>query len=143
MMGRIAYLCVGLAALVSLPTEGRSAALPHKDQAEQIEQIRTFAYCAGRMMALRDHLSIFGTEGVDAADTRRSAHLAILDALVEIASEDGFDYRQAYSWQIDARAAQTAVLSQADFGTSETTRRRARAAADRHIASCDRLILGA
>ncbi len=140
MMGRTAFFCVGLATLVSLPTEGRAAAMPVN---EQIEQIRTFAYCAGRMMALRDHLSIFGTEGVDAADARHSAHLAVLDALVEIASENGFDYRQAYSWQIDARAAQTAVLSQADFGTSESTRRRARAVADRHITSCDRLILGA
>jgi hypothetical protein len=139
MPGRTALFCAGLAALTAFAPGAGGAQSVSSDP----EQIRTFAGCAGRMTALRDHLALFGGDGVDSAEDRRRAHLAVLDALVETARAEGFDARQVLHWRIDARAAQSAVLSQAAFGTTDTARQRAGAASQEHIARCDRLILGA
>lgn len=139
MTGRIASLCAALIALFAL-SEGARAAAP---DGARIEQLRIFAGCAGRMMAVRDHLALFGGDGVDDAEARRAAHVAVLEALVEDAREDGFEARRAYHWRIDARAAQSALLSQASFGTTPEARGLAARAAGRHLAACNRLILGA
>ena len=138
MSGRIAVFCAALAALLILaPAQSRAAMAP--DGVTQ--QIHTFATCAGRMMALRDHLALFGHAGVDEAEARREAHVSILDALMEMAGE--MDGRTVTRWRIHGRAAQGSILSQSAFGTTEASRNRAAKIAERHVAHCDRLILGA
>ena len=139
MTGRTALFCAGLAALLALLPGTRAAAIA----SDRIEQLRIFATCAGRMMALRDHLALFGSDGIDAAEARRAQHIAVLEALTEDARDEGFDPRRALHWRIDARAAQSAVLTRSSFGTTQAARDSATAASDRHIAFCDRLILGA
>jgi hypothetical protein len=138
MTGRNAFLRVAFAALIALPTGAQAGPV----SPDQVEQIRTFATCAGRMMAVRDHLALFGGPEVNRAEAAREAHVAVLDALLETALTDGLDGRRVTAWRVDARAAQAAVLTQADFGTTLEARQRARAASARHVAACDRLILG-
>lgn len=94
------------------------------------------------MMAYRDHLALFGGAGVDQAEAARQAHIQILDALLEHADAQ-FDGTRVFQWRIEARAAQSAVLSQSSFATDLRLRGHARKAADRHIGLCDSLILGA
>ena len=137
MSGRIAIFCAALAALTSLAPLPSQAAMPPR---AIDEQIHTFATCAGRMMALRDHLALFGDDGVEQAEARREAHVSVLEALMEMA--EAIDGRTVTRWRIQGRAAQGSVLSQSAFGTSEAARSRATRIADRHVALCDRLILG-
>jgi hypothetical protein len=140
MTGRAALFCGAILASLALfpPSRAEAGGI----SAEITEQLRTFSTCAGRMMALRDHLALFGGPEVDRAEVAREAHVSILEALLDLALADGFDGRRVTGWRIEARAAQSAVLSQADFGTTPERRARARVAADRHIAQCNRLILG-
>lgn len=142
MSNRPAFLSAALSALLASAPGPTHAAVPANDP-RTAEQIHTFATCAGRMRALSDHLSLFGGGArIDRAEAARHQHGAVLEALLEIARAAGFDDGRATTWRVEGLAAQRAVLRQSVFGTSEETRTRAKRAAARHIAACDRLILG-
>lgn len=140
MSGRIAGLLVALSATLLLsPTPSRAAA----DRTDLAEEIRVFATCAGRMMALRDHLALFGGAGVDQAEAAREAHLDVLSALLELGPNDDTSPSRVYQWRVEARAAQSAILSQSAFGTRPAARAAASRASERHVSFCNGLILGA
>ncbi|MEM6823882.1 MAG: hypothetical protein AAF566_02115 [Pseudomonadota bacterium] len=136
---RVTPFCAALLALLAFaPTSGRAA----WGSVGIVEQIQTFATCAGRMMALRDHLALFGSSGVDRAESKREAHVSVLEALSELADGAAPDGQLVHQWRIEGRAAQGAVLSQSTFGTTQDARDRAARVSARHLSLCDRMILG-
>lgn len=138
MLSRLAYLAAFIVCFAAAPISSQASDF----EGEFTAQVRTFANCAGRMMAYRDHLALFGGTGVDAAEAARQAHIQILEALLEHAGTQ-LDGRRVFQWRIDARAAQSAVLSQSSFATEVHIRSHAITVAERHIDTCNRLILGA
>ena len=102
-----------------------------------------FATCAGRSLAVIEHLSLFGGNLVDRAEQRRVAFRDMLEAITPYALADGAQPLHLLSLRVQARADMRMLLSSARFAAPDANRTSLRQAADRQIAACDALLLGA
>ncbi|WP_435259430.1 hypothetical protein ACSBLW_06570 [Thioclava sp. FR2] len=122
--------------MVSLALPVQAGTLPLAPQAGE-EQVYQFASCAGRFSALMEHQWL-----VDGPESERTARMvANMSALVQAVLAEG-QGRRALSWRIEAKAAQRALLMQADFGTEAPLRQRAQARAEVLLGACRALLLG-
>ncbi|MDF0600108.1 hypothetical protein P1J78_05135 [Psychromarinibacter sp. C21-152] len=126
-LGPAMALAATLLAATLLPAPARAFDLP-----------REFATCTGRYSALMEHQWL--TDGPASEDTerRRNRFADLLDAVIPPGRG-----REVLGWRIAAKAAQAALLQQATFAADPAARAVARRRADRLIATCDRLLLGA
>lgn len=122
--------------LVSFALPAQAGTLPLAPQPGE-EQVYQFATCVGRFSALMEHQWM-----VDGPGSEATAKLvASMGSLVQaITPED--QGRRVLAWRIDAKAAQRALLMQADFGTTPAQKAKAKARSETLIGSCRSLLLG-
>lgn len=119
---------------------GASAAPGNPDT---IELTRLFADCAGRFLAEAEHEALFSGHAAQQAMDSRDDFLMLLGAVLPAARAAGLPEARALSWRVEARAAQRALLAAGEFNMRQDAATRARATAERYIATCNRLRLGA
>ncbi len=126
-------------ALLSAPAATFATALPFSPS----ERAYMFANCAGRLAALEEHQRMF--DGPASEQTQKVVHQfeALIEAVMPDAIAYGMPGRQVWSWRINAKQAQSALLQRATFSQDARMITRAKAAAEDHIATCRALVLGA
>lgn len=129
MMGVLRSLVVGLL-LTHIP--GPAAKAESGDAL-----VRTFATCVGRLSAEMEFRWLVGEPAEDVT-RERDAALQILDAI----SPDVPGTR-VLSWRIDAKQAQSALLTRTTFNADDLDRAWARRRADAELAHCRALLLPA
>jgi hypothetical protein len=113
-------------------------AFPVADVARADENlIRTFASCAGRLSAEMEHQWLIGGQGAELTERRRSAMIAVLDALTPIPRDP-----KIMNWRIEAKAAQAALLARSTFNDDPADADWAFNQAQTLVSACNSLILG-
>ena len=107
------------------------------------ERALAFAACAGRYSAEVEHDWLLHPAESPAAEARRDAFLALLDAVAPDAIHDGVPPHLLMATRLEEKAAQAALLQRAAFHTDPLAADAALAAAERRIAACGGWILGA
>jgi hypothetical protein len=107
------------------------------------ERALAFAACAGRYSAEVEHDWLLRPSDSPAAEARRDAFLALLDAVSPDAVEDGVPPHLFMATRIEEKAAQAALLRRASFHVDPLAADAALAAAERRIAACGDWLLGA
>lgn len=96
-----------------------------------------FAGCAGRLSAEMERSWLLSQADAAHYEEQRAAFQALLDAVV--AQEEK---RVVLIYRIETKIAHASLLTAADFGVDAARAERARRIARRHIAACERLLLG-
>lgn len=96
----------------------------------------TFAKCAGRYSAQMEHQWLLGKSGEDAG-AERAAMIALLEAVMPAARA-----REALSKRIEAKFAQSRLLTRATFTKDQDSARWAARRAAEEIGSCRALMTG-
>lgn len=99
--------------------------------------VDAFADCAGRYSAEMEHAWLMGTDGADVMQERRASFVALLDA--SMPAQAG---RIILNRRIEAKFAHAALLQLADLGPDPQRARHARMAANMHLTTCSRMLLG-
>lgn len=107
------------------------------------ERALSFAACAGRYSAEVEHDWLLDPADSRVTEARRDGFLALLDAVVPDAVEDGMPPHLPMATRIEEKAAHTALLHRAAFHLDPLAADTARAAAERRIAACGAWLLGA
>jgi hypothetical protein len=135
-MSALRTISVALAATLAAAPGG---ALPLSPS----ERALAFAACAGRYAAEVEHDWLLNPAESPAAEARRDAFLALLDAVAPDAIDDGMPPHLLMATRIEEKAAQAALLERAAFHFDALAAEAALAAARRRIASCGAWLLGA
>ncbi|MGX9355042.1 hypothetical protein ACS3SW_07745 [Roseobacteraceae bacterium S113] len=96
---------------------------------------QTFAGCVGRLSAEMEYAWLMGEDAEDITH-RRLTFLSLLDATMP--ADAG---RDTLRTRIEAKAAQSALLTQATFGQDESRALRARLTAQTYLNHCAALLL--
>ena len=107
------------------------------------ERALAFAACAGRYSAEVEHDWLLRPADSPAAEARRDAFLALLDAVAPDAIDDGVPPHLLMATRIEEKAAQAALLQRAAFHVDPLAADAALTAAVRRIAACGSWLLGA
>jgi hypothetical protein len=107
------------------------------------ERALAFAACAGRYAAEVEHDWLLHPADSPAAEARRDAFLALLDAVEPDAVEDGVPPHLLMATRIEEKAAQAALLQRAAFHVDPLAALAAQSAAERRVAACGAWLLGA
>jgi hypothetical protein len=135
-MSALRTITVALAATLAAAPGG---ALP----LSSAERALAFAACAGRYSAEMEHGWLLHPADSPAAEARRDAFLALLDAVAPDALDDGVPPHLLMATRIEEKAAQAALLQRAAFHTDPLAAGAAHGAAARRIATCGAWLLGA
>ena len=119
---------------LALPVQAGTLTLAPQPGEEQVYQ---FATCAGRFSALMEHQWLVDGPASD----QTAVIVANMSALVQAVLTEG-QGRRALAWRIEAKAAQRALLMQADFGADIPLRQRAQARTEVLLGACRALLLG-
>ncbi|MCT4553405.1 MAG: hypothetical protein N4A53_01850 [Pelagimonas sp.] len=114
----------------------------HALPGQAAERARDFATCLGRYAAEMDHHRILGRDPSEAIQ-RYTTFRTLLDAVQPDAVADGLPARRLLAYRSGAKEAQARLLHQAQYSFDARRARHAMALARQHLASCDRLFLGA
>jgi len=98
--------------------------------------VRTFASCTGRLSAQMEHQWLMRDPGSDQTETRRKAMISLLEAIM-----DPSDGPTVLSWRIDAKLAQSQLLTRATFNRDVADANWALKRANIEIATCNGLLL--
>lgn len=98
---------------------------------------QVFAECVARLSAETEHAWLMGGQEADTYQSQRLVFLTLLDATL---SQDSV--RRTLSYRIEVKAAHSSLLTLATFGQNEQRATQARNLAARHLAGCQRLLLG-
>lgn len=124
--------------LLGLMLANSATALPFSPS----QRAELFANCAGRLAALEEHQRMF--DGSASERTRQIVNR--FEALLEAVMPDAIDYgmpgRQVWSWRVNAKQAQSLLLSRATFSQDHRLLQRSKQASERYIAECESLVLG-
>lgn len=100
------------------------------------DQLRTFANCAGRLMAQLEHQWLVQSDDADITQHQRRQVVELLNAILP--PERG---REVLGWRADARAAHRALLQRAAFAQDETDAIWAAQMAEQYVADCTVFLL--
>lgn len=95
-----------------------------------------FAACAGRYSAELEHAWLMNTPQAEELASTRADLLALLEAVMTPETA-----RDALNYRIEAKIAQSALLTTAEFGTNPERTKAAKRLAERHLKGCKRLLL--
>ena len=98
---------------------------------------RTFAACAGRLSAVMEHQWLMADPAANVTETRRETMISLLDAVANPG-----DGRQVLNWRIDAKQAQSVLLTRATFNDDPADAHWAQTRAETEIAICTGLLTG-
>lgn len=96
----------------------------------------TFASCTGRLSAQMEHQWLMREAGADQTESRRASMIALLEATMH--PDDG---PTVLSWRIEAKLAQSQLLTRATFNEDASDASWARTRAEAQIAACNGLLL--
>ncbi|MEX0311995.1 MAG: hypothetical protein AB3N17_17305 [Tateyamaria sp.] len=99
--------------------------------------VDAFADCAGRYSAEMEHAWLLDASDADEFQQKRATFVALLDASMPARSG-----RMILDRRIQAKFAHAQLLQQADLGQDRTRAQSARLIAYRHLAACQKLLLG-
>ncbi|MGA9252285.1 MAG: hypothetical protein WBV78_12980 [Roseobacter sp.] len=99
---------------------------------------QVFAGCAGRMSAEMERSWLLSTSDAERYETQRASFQTLLDAVVPQEEQ-----RSVLIYRIETKIAHASLLATADFGVDPARAQRAQKIAQQHVASCERLLLGA
>ena len=128
-MGGLKTILLALLGLSAFGTDARAA-----NDADAL--VRAFAECAGRLTAAVDHQRLFFGDVPPELEQAQITMMAVLDAA---APTDNRIY--VTSWQVSARAAQNALLSQATLSFDAQTAQWAQQRSDQLISDCQAFVL--
>lgn len=97
-----------------------------------------FAGCAGRYSAEMEHAWLMNRPHAETLAGQRSKLLALLDAVM---TPD--QAQMLLNYRIEAKMAQAALLTMADFGTNTARAKASSRLAHHHRKNCERLLLNA
>ncbi|MEO0944347.1 MAG: hypothetical protein AAFY06_05820 [Pseudomonadota bacterium] len=100
------------------------------------DMVWTFASCTGRLSAQMEHQWLLRDAGADQTERRRETMIALLEATMH--PDDG---PTVLSWRIEAKLAQSQLLTRATFNTDTADASWARNRAEAEIAACNGLLL--
>lgn len=132
------HLIVTSLALLTTSLTTASLALPFSPS----ERAQLFANCAGRLAALEEHQRMFDGQASEKTQVVMSQFEALIDAIRPDAIAYGMPGRQIWSWRINAKHAQSALLQRATFSPDARMVERAQTASDQYIAECEQLVIG-
>ena len=124
---------------LTLPKWAGAAPLP----ISPVERALAFSSCAGRFSATAEFRYLFPDQDPSAAEARRDLFAEMLEAVLPYAIEAGLPPALPLSIRIEAKAAQTDLLHRATFSTDALAAQPAQDAAQRYIAECEAMLLGA
>ena len=125
-----------LALSLTLPNSAWAMALP-----ESLEERATiFAECAGRMLALQEHHSMFDGEIADQAKRMREMFLDLLEAVERDALDAGMPPGRLLEYRIMGRVDQKSLLRMSAFSDDPRARGPAAATAEFKLSLCKGLI---
>lgn len=99
-------------------------------------QLRTFAYCAGRLTAQLEHQWLLQSDQSTKTERQRAEIVMILQAM---ATQDRG--RDVLGWRTEARAAQRALLERATFATDPEDAKWAGEMAESYLLECTGFLL--
>jgi hypothetical protein len=124
---------------LTLPNWAGAAPLP----ITPVERALAFSSCAGRFSATAEFRYLFPDRDPSAAEARRDLFAEMLEAVLPHAIDAGLPPALPLSIRIEAKAAQADLLHRAAFSADVLASVPARKAADRYIAECEAMLLGA
>lgn len=121
---------------VCLSSPGVSGPVSLTAPAVENDMVRLFASCTGRLSAQIEHQWLMADPGSDATHAQRAHLIELLDTVAPPHAG-----RQILNWRIDAKQAQSVLLTRATFNRDASDASWARARADREIANCTAMLL--
>ena len=115
----------------------------HPLPATPVAQARVFADCAGRFSALAAHQYHFDGRAAEDTEALRDTFVALLEAVLPDAIDDGLPPPQALNWRVTAKAHQAVLLHRASFHTDPLVAEPSARIARAEEQSCRALLLGA
>ncbi|MEM6408516.1 MAG: hypothetical protein AAF700_08870 [Pseudomonadota bacterium] len=105
------------------------------------ERAQAFAQCAGRYSAMANHITEASSETFETVRERKALFDMMLEAVLPAAVAYGMPKAQATTWKFDAWRNHAAILNDANYSVDHRRAQNARAASEKMIAECRRLIL--
>ena len=96
----------------------------------------TFASCTGRLSAQMEHQWLMQSPGADQTESRRETMITLLEATMH--PDEG---PTVLSWRVEAKLAQSQLLTRATFNSDTDDATWARNRAEAEIAACNGLLL--
>ena len=101
------------------------------------DPLRTFAACAGRLSAVMEYQWMFDGAGSEKTQADRAAVLDLIAAVMEPGQG-----RNVLQWRLEAKRAQSVLLTRATFNDDENDAAWARAQALQYQQDCSGMLLG-
>lgn len=98
---------------------------------------RTFASCAGRLSAVMEHQWLMSDPGAKVTEIRRQTMISLLEAVINAGQG-----REVLNWRIDAKQAQSVLLTRATFNDDPADAHWAHTRAETELAACTGLLTG-